>query len=152
MDTLKSIDEMNVLIEINYDRIEGYRAAAAETDDEDLKTLFLQLADRSGECRIKLANEVISAGGTPSEQTGSNGKFLRAWKTVKLAVTNKDRKAIFNSVEFGEEAIDDIYNNALISYSDDINEEQCNLLTGQHSLIKANNERTKKLNTELLLA
>ena len=103
MDNEKSIDVLNTLIEINNDRIEGYETASKETDEEDLRTLFSQLMQTSESCKKELVNEVLELGGTPVEGTKTTGKFFRAWMDVKAALTNKDREAILNSCEHGED-------------------------------------------------
>jgi len=40
METQKTIDVVNDLIIINNDRIEGYKTASEETEEQDLKELF----------------------------------------------------------------------------------------------------------------
>ena len=46
------------LIEINNDRIEGYEKAIKETDDPDLKALFIDMASRSHQFKNELSAEV----------------------------------------------------------------------------------------------
>src|SRR5690349_19819739 len=104
MDNEKSIDVLNMLIQINNDRIEGYQTASKETEERDLQSLFSDLIETSETCRAELTEEVERLGGTPAEGTKTSGKFFRAWMDVKAAITGKDRKAILSSCEFGEDA------------------------------------------------
>ncbi|MFV5690363.1 DUF2383 domain-containing protein [Flavobacterium sp. ZT3R25] len=63
MDQEKSIDVLNTLIEINNDRIEGYKTALEETEESDLKALFSQLMKTSQNCKMELVSEVQKLGG-----------------------------------------------------------------------------------------
>ena len=98
------IGSLNNLIQINNDRIQGYLTAAQETDHNDLKSVFSEMMTASQECRRELVQEVTKLGGTPIEGTTTSGKLFRVWMDVKAALTSKDRKAILNSCEFGEDA------------------------------------------------
>src|SRR6476659_7683219 len=97
------VDSLNNLIQINNDRIQGYLTAAKEIDESDLKTVFSELMQTSQDCRRELTQEVVKLGGEPIDGTSTSGKVYRAWMDVKSALTSKDRKAILNSCEFGED-------------------------------------------------
>lgn len=145
MDMEKSIDVLNTLIEINNDRIEGYETASEETEEKDLKTLFSQLMKTSQKCKTELVNEVLKLGGTPIEGTRTTGKFFRVWMDVKAALTGKDRKAILNSCEFGEDVAVATYVKVLKNDIEDITSEQQDLLKAQYALIKADHDKVKGL-------
>ena len=147
----KSIDVFNTLIEINNDRIEGYETASTETKEIDLKNLFKQLARTSVENRFNLIEAVKLLGGTPVEGTKTTGKFFRVWMDVKAAITGKDRKAIFNSCEFGEDMAVSTYKKAL-EKSEDLNDDQTALVKKQYVLIKADHDTVKGLRDSLVEA
>lgn len=109
------VDVLNGLVEINNDRIEGYRRASEETEETDLKSLFASMADQSRTLRQQLADEVIRMGGEPKEGTTNSGKLYRIWMDVKAALTGKDRKAVLNNCEFGEDAALKAYDEAIKS-------------------------------------
>jgi uncharacterized protein (TIGR02284 family) len=111
----KSISQLNNLLEINNDRIQGYERAAEETGESDLKDLFLEMAEHSRKHRSELAAEVTKLGGKPAEGTRNSGKIYRVWMDVKVALTSKDRKAIISSCEFGEDAALEVYEEVLKS-------------------------------------
>ena len=113
MDKEKLIDVLNKLIEINNDRIESYETASKETEENDLKILFAGFITTSQKCKQELVHEVLNLGGTPEEGTRITGKFFRVWMDVKAALTNKDRKAILKSCEYGEDVAVDTYEKAL---------------------------------------
>lgn len=98
-----SADQLNKLVEINNDRIEGYKTAQKETEDSDLQTLFKRMENHSQNFRAELASEVQKLGEKPIEGTRETGKLYRAWMDIKAALTAKDRKAILSSCEFGED-------------------------------------------------
>lgn len=147
----KSITVLNQLVEVNNDRIEGYEHAVKETDESTLKSLFTKLAETSRKCREELAAEVTKLGGTPKEGTATSGKLYRIWMDIKAALTNKDRKAILNSCEFGEDAAVKAYEEALEKTSDLTTEHQY-LLKKQHALIKADHDKVKNLRNALVKA
>ncbi|WP_240723501.1 ferritin-like domain-containing protein [Flavobacterium sp. GT3P67] len=136
---------LNTLIEINNDRIEGYETASEETEEKDLKTLFSQLMKTSQKCKTELVNEVQKLGGTPIEGTRTTGKFFRVWMDVKAALTGKDRKAILNSCEFGEDVAVATYVKVLKNDIEDITSEHQDLLKAQYALIKADHDKVKGL-------
>lgn len=109
----KTVDVLNSLLQINNDRIEGYERAAKETDDADLKTLFSGMASKSVRMKGELIKEVAHHGGEPAEGTTASGKIFRVWMDLKAAITNKDRKSILNSCEFGEDAAQETYTKAM---------------------------------------
>jgi len=138
------IDCLNNLIQINNDRIQGYLTAAKETDEEDLRSVFSDLMQDSQDCRRELTQEVTKLGGTPVEGTTVSGKFFRAWMDVKAALTSKDRKAILNSCEFGEDV-------AVKTYEAELDENKLQssdlgrLVKDQYAKIKAGHDKIKQL-------
>lgn len=128
------ITGLNNLIQINNDRIQGYITAAKETDDSDLKNVFSEMMQTSQECRKELSAEVTKLGGTPTEGTTVSGKFYRAWMDVKAALSSKDRKAILNSCEFGEDVAVKTYEEEL--ESDHFDAEHSGMVKEQYSKIK----------------
>lgn len=152
MDDKKSIDVLNKLIEINNDRIEGYATASKETEETELKTLFSQLGETSQECNTELIDEVSQLGGDPVEGTKVSGKFFRAWMDVKSALTGKDRKAILNSCEYGEDVAVKTYKEVLENHAEDLTEDQLTMVEEQYNLIKADHDKVKSLRDSLVEA
>lgn len=144
MNTEKSIDILNSLIQINNDRIEGYETASKEADETDLKTLFSHFTETSLKCKAELVAEVKRLGGKPTEGTTTSGKLYRVWMDLKSAVTGSDRKAIINSCEYGEEAALETYSDA-VSNSEDLSSEQLMMIKEQHAAIQANYQKIKSL-------
>lgn len=145
MENEKTIDVLNKLITINNDRIEGYDTAAKETEEQDLKTLFAQFTSTSQQCNADLIDEVIKLGGKPAEGTKTTGKFFRVWMDVKAAITGKDRKAILNSCEYGEDVAKDTYEKVLENDSEHLNSEQQTMVKAQHTLLKADHDKVNTM-------
>ena len=143
MENKKTIAVLNTLITINNDRIEGYETASKETVEQDLKTLFSQFSSTSQKCKQELMNEVSKLGGAVAEGTLTIGKFFRVWMDVKAALTGKDRKAILNSCEYGEDVAKDTYEKALNNDIENLNVEQQTMLKAQHTLLKADHDKVK---------
>ncbi|MET0638249.1 MAG: PA2169 family four-helix-bundle protein [Chitinophagaceae bacterium] len=111
----KTAEVLNDLIRINNDRIAGYERADKETEtiDADLKVLFRDMASESRKYVSELSRYVAGSGETPAGGTTASGKIYRAWMDIKATFTGKDRKAILASCEFGEDAAQKAYDEAL---------------------------------------
>lgn len=143
MENEKTIEVLNTLITINNDRIEGYETAGDETEEQDLKTFFKELKQTSLQCNKELVSEVTKLGGTASDSTRITGKFFRVWMDVKAALTGKDRKTILDSCEYGEEAAQKTYEEALENDTENLNAELKALVKAQHALLKADLDKVK---------
>ena len=150
MENEKTVAVLNTLITINNDRIEGYETASKETEEQDLKTLFAQFSATSQKCKQELEAEVKKLGGEPTEGTKITGKFFRVWMDVKAALTGKDRKAILNSCEYGEDVAKDTYKKALENDLEDLNEAQQTMIKAQHTLLKADHDKVKSMRDALI--
>lgn len=141
----KTIEVLNTLITINNDRIEGYETAANETEEQDLKAFFSKLKQTSLHCNKELSAEVKKLGGTASDGTRTTGKFFRVWMDVKAAITGKDRKAILNSCEYGEDVAKDTYKDALENDAENLSAEQRAMIKAQHTLLVADHNKIKNM-------
>jgi len=109
------IEVLNDLIQINNDRLTGYEKASKELSaaDVDLKAIFSQMSAQSRKYTTELSAEVGRLGGEPSTSTTASGKIYRAWMDVKAVFTGKDRHAVLESCEYGEDAAQKAYDHAL---------------------------------------
>jgi uncharacterized protein (TIGR02284 family) len=110
---MKNAEVLNDLVEINNDRIAGYEKAASKAKDPDLNSLFTDMAHQSKEFVSELRSLVSSEGEEPAKGTTVRGKIYRAWMDVKQTFTGDDRKSLLSSCEFGEDAAQRAYENAL---------------------------------------
>ena len=146
----KSIEVLNSLITINNDRIEGYETASKQTEELDLKTLFGQFISTSQKCKQELVAEVKTLGGEIAEGTKTSGKFFRVWMDVKAALTGKDRKAILNSCEYGEDQATATYDKALANGLEYLNAEQHFMINAQRASLRADHDHVKAMRNELV--
>ncbi|MBC7946912.1 MAG: PA2169 family four-helix-bundle protein [Chitinophagaceae bacterium] len=142
----KTAEVLNDLVQINNDRIEGYERAAKETavEDADLRSLFNDMTTESRRYVSELSRCVISNGEEPAEGTTARGKIYRAWMDVKAVFTGKDRKAILASCEFGEDAAQRAYNDALEADAD-YPVEVRQLIVEQKASLKKSHDRIRSL-------
>lgn len=140
----KLVEVLNGLIEINHDRVNGYQKAIEETKDadEDLKDIFRNNAENSSRYATQLSKIVEDLGGTPADGTTNSGKLYRVWMDVKTTFTGHDRHSVLELCEFGEDAAQKAYKDALASDSGmDANTrkivtEQQTRLNASHYIIK----------------
>ena len=151
MNKNKTIEALNTLVIINNDRIEGYQTAAAETEQNDLKDLFLLFQATSKKCKKELVAEIKQLGGTPDEGTRATGKFFRVWMEVKAFLTGNDRVAILNSCEYGEEAAAKAYNDVLSDGLDNISIAQQTMLNAQANLLHTDLAEIRSLHNVLVV-
>jgi uncharacterized protein (TIGR02284 family) len=132
---------LNDLVQINNDRIEGYRRAIEELKDgdADLKELFSRLINESMEYKSQL----VSAGAKPDNDTTNSGKIYRVWMDVKAVFTGHDRKAVLSNCEFGEDAAQKAYHTALSE--ENLPSDIRALLSQQQQSLKASHDKIKML-------
>ena len=142
---------LNDLILINNDRIAGYQKAIDElkskddstSEDLDLTVLFERMIDESREYRNALGQEVQVLGGEMAEGTMTSGKIYRAWMDVKALFSGKDRHAILEACETGEDAAQKAYKAAL--EEDDLPGFLRDMITSQKELLKKSHDEIKAL-------
>lgn len=141
METKTSI---NSLIIINNDRYEGYKKAAEETKDADLKTLFTKnsLQSKAFGDSLRPFNDVEDQ---PKEnETTNSGKLYRVWMDVKAAMTANDRKAILSSCEFGEDVAKKTYDEVL-EHTDGVPDEVINIIRQHRGELQKAHDEVKAL-------
>ena len=141
----KLADVLNDLIQINNDRVAGYERAAEEARniDVDLIGTFNKMADESRRFTAELSREVRNLGDLPDTGTTNSGKIYRAWMDVKKVFSAKDRQAILESCEFGEDAAQKAYDAALKSDAE-MNSEVRQLIAEQKSALKTSHDLIKQ--------
>ena len=110
------VDDLNDLVKINNDRIQGYEKAIEDNEDAQLDDLFRHYVVQSQKFRSQLAEHIVRIDGTAvtdATSTDVGSKIHRAWIDIKSAITGKDRDTVLSSVEFGESAAVEAYKNAI---------------------------------------
>ncbi|MBO0948086.1 ferritin-like domain-containing protein [Fibrella forsythiae] len=110
------VEDLNDLVKINNDRIQGYLKAVEDTEDTQLDHLFNEMIVQSQNFRSQLADHIVRIDGTAVSEatsTDTSSKIHRAWIDIKTAITGKDRDTVLSSVEFGENAAVEAYEEAI---------------------------------------
>ncbi len=140
----KLIEVLNDLIEINNDRVTGYEKASEETKnlDVDLQAIFHSMANDSRKYAAELTEQVRNLGGEATTDTTNKGKIYRVWMDVKATFSGHDRQSVLESCEFGEDAAQRAYKEALASDVElDVPTRQ--LITGQQESLKTAHDLIK---------
>ena len=147
----KNADLLNDLIRINNDRSEGYKKAAKVIDGKEngLRDLFEDLAAESTKYAADLQKYVMSEGVSPANGSTAMGKVYRVWMDLKTTFSGNDRKSILEACEYGEDAAQKAYEEALNSDADlsdaemKIIRNQQKSLQDSHNYIKTLRDRMK---------
>ncbi|HEX8325919.1 MAG TPA: PA2169 family four-helix-bundle protein [Hymenobacter sp.] len=99
------------------DRVEGYKRAAHESQDADLRNYYEQLAGQSRNFATRLNGYLRVQESEPETGTTLKGKLYRAWMETKAAVTGYNEKAVLGSNVYGEEWAIKAYKEALMDRS-----------------------------------
>ena len=146
MNTADKITEvLNDLVLINNDRIVGYEKAIDELKDSssDLQAIFRGFIDVSRRNVAQLIEKIHQVGGDSKTGTTNSGKLYRAWMDVKATFTSNDRLTVLESCEFGEDAAQKAYKDALSS-DPDIVAEIRELISTQKAALKEGHDTVKR--------
>lgn len=146
MDNEKVTGIINDLIRINNDRVVGYEKAIDElkAGDADLKSLFERYVTQSKQYAHELSQEITRLGGNPTDSTTNSGKVYRVWMDLKAAISGKDRKAVLDNCEFGEDAAQKAYDMALNSDAD-LDPTLRELIVKQKATLKTGHDEVRRL-------
>jgi uncharacterized protein (TIGR02284 family) len=139
------VEVLNDLIRINNDRIDGYEKALEEVKDidVDLRGIFQKMANESRDYVAELSREVASLGGEIATGTTNSGKIYRVWMDIKATFTGHDRTSVLESCEYGEDAAQEAYEDALATDANlPVNIRQ--IITDQKSSLKSSHDLIKK--------
>jgi len=113
MDNDKAISTLNHLIETCRDGQNGFKEAAENVKNPELKEFFYSVSQERARCVGELQQEVRGLGGDP-ENTGSTAAAIhRAWIDIKGTLTGKDDESILNECERGEDSAVGAFKDAL---------------------------------------
>lgn len=102
-------DNLNHLLSIARDGEKGYKNAAENAKDQDLKTIFERYSTQRSTYVNELQDLIISIGGDPGETGGMAGALHRTWIDIKESLSGHDRHALLSSCESGEDAAKEAY-------------------------------------------
>ncbi|HEY9176597.1 MAG TPA: PA2169 family four-helix-bundle protein, partial [Flavipsychrobacter sp.] len=146
MNNAEIVEVLNDLIRINNDRVEGYRRAISEVKDidSDLKDLFSRFIANSENHRSRLSQKVASLDGEVETGTTNSGKIYRVWMDMKASFSGDNRQAALESCEFGEDAAQKAYKEALDAYQN-LPANVLELITEQKAELRQDHDLIKQL-------
>jgi uncharacterized protein (TIGR02284 family) len=104
---------LNDLVETSKDGERGFRKAAEDTHDAQLKSLFVSRADDCTRGARELQDLVQRLGGKPETGGSVTGALHRGWTDVKSAVAGRNDHSILADCEKGEDVAKKHYHDAL---------------------------------------
>ncbi|MFL5296865.1 MAG: PA2169 family four-helix-bundle protein [Phenylobacterium sp.] len=108
-----AVKVLNSLIETTLDSANGYKEAAENAKEGQLRSLFSERAQRRRELAGQLQQEVRSFGGEPETDQSMMGEAHNKFTELKNAITGGSEKAVIDEVERGEDVIKGKYEHAL---------------------------------------
>jgi uncharacterized protein (TIGR02284 family) len=97
-----------------HDSEQGYRRAAQDASDSDLKQQFEQLANERSSMAAELDRLIREHGGEPTWTGGTlTGAAHRMWTDLRAALSRNQRQAIIEEIARGESSAEDAYDDAL---------------------------------------
>lgn len=100
----KMIEELNDVLEKNYDAEKGYRKAAEEVQNQQLQTFFREKSTERSKFGDELKAEIRSLGGDPEQSGSTKGSLHRGWIDFKSSLSSDNEEAVLEEVERGEKA------------------------------------------------
>lgn len=105
--------KLNLLLEKNYDAEKGYKNAAENIENSELKKFFTQRAAERKDFAEELKLEIVSI----NQEYDKNGSLLgdihRAWMDLKAVLSSNNDEAILEEAIRGEKASIEEYNAVL---------------------------------------
>lgn len=108
----KMINHLNDLLTKNYDAEAGYKLAADNVDNTDLRSFLEARAQSRYDFGHALKEEITKLGDTPDKGTSMKGDLHRAWMNLKDAFSSGD-SATYSECVRGEEAFVEEYEECL---------------------------------------
>lgn len=136
------MEAINLLIEINQCRAEGYNCIAEEIEGSTMKHLFSKLAETSWECQQELDAELRRLGGT--KETVAKPQLYLPWQDLKAMDINNNKKLVFNSSVYCDHVVRMAYEDAL-NKSEQTYLSNKELITRQYFMIKEDMNKVANL-------
>lgn len=115
MENSKKIEILNDLLAKNYDAEKGYKEAAENVDDVNLKTMFQDYARQRYDFGHEIKAAIKGMGGEVDKGDTIAAKAHRAWMDLRSFFAGNDEAAVLNEAKRGEE-------NALSNYDEALEE------------------------------
>ncbi|MBK0402845.1 PA2169 family four-helix-bundle protein [Adhaeribacter sp. BT258] len=138
----EALKMINDLVETCKDGEKGYKTAAENVDNPQLKSELMRFAQQRADFRSELEGHVRSFGASPEDTSSIGGAVMeaagavhRGWINLKSAITGHDSKAILNECENGDAAAIETYEKVMKSPEIPVNVKT--VIQKQHDEIEA---------------
>ena len=129
------------------DSEEGFKTAAEDARDADLKQQFLQLSRERGGMAEELDGLIRKYGGQPPAPGGTLlGAAHRTFTDLRGMLSGGDRKAILAEVARGESAAEESYD---VYKKDDLPQDVRDVLKRHHDRVRATRDRYRQMSGTL---
>lgn len=145
MDRSDVVSALNDLIETARDGEQGFRTCAENARSTQLKTFFLDGAQRCQQAVSDLQQHVTQYGGSPDTTGTVAGAVHRGWVNLKSALSMNDDKAILDECERGEDHAVGVYRDALAK---DLPPEIRSVVQRMYDGTKQNHDRVRTLRNQ----
>ena len=105
----KISNQLNELLEKNYDAEKGYINSANNVESTRLKTFFKNRAAERSQFAKEIRTEILSYGQIPEDSGSFKGTMHRNWMSLKSLFSSNDEEAILEEAIRGEKASYDEY-------------------------------------------
>ncbi len=140
VDTLKDVGK------VIRDSEEGYRHAANDIDDWQLRSMFLELARLRGDQGDEIDLLLQRLGGEAAPKGGSaSGTLHRTFLDLKAAITGNNRQAAINEVVRGESYAESMFDRALRA---DLPSDVRQTLQRHHDSVRESRDRARWMQQE----
>jgi uncharacterized protein (TIGR02284 family) len=109
---------LNDLIETCEDGEHGFRLAAEDAKDAELRSLLQRYSDQRRDFVRELRALVTQLGGNADDHGSVTGKLHRGWINLKAAISSNEPHAVLAECERGEDAAVKAYREALEKLDD----------------------------------
>ncbi|GAB2544528.1 ferritin-like domain-containing protein [Spirosoma aerophilum] len=107
------LDQLSRLLTLSHDAEKGYKEAAENAKDNELKSLFLTQSRQRSEFALSLDREIRALGGEPDNGTSFTADLHRAWINIKSTFASDDDKATVQECHRGDQEALETYNAVL---------------------------------------
>lgn len=140
-------DKLNDLLEKNYDTEKGYKYAAENSKDPQLKSFFNERAQERYDFGHELKSEIRNFGETPDKGSSIEGDLQRSWMNLKSSFTSNKEEPILQEMVRGEKAAVEEYNDVISDENlppstKNILMKQRNAITAALNKVKSMEQRT----------
>ncbi len=136
-------DKLNNLLEKNYDTEKGYKYAAENVENPELKSFFNERAQERYDFGHELKSEIRNFGESPEKGSSFTGDVMRSWMNLKTHISSNKEEAILEETVRGEKAAVDEYNEVMKEV--DMPPSTQNVLLKQRNAITAALNKVKSL-------